>query len=205
MAQTSDNFMFGDLFAALLQNGGLKNGDEFWDPVTWKHPGVSWQQVVGTIKEERQQMLQHNKVITKRGVYYNGILDEISQAALRALIPSSELEFIIMAYAERKEIIDLGIEQDCEDGEFDRAVRIIASIKRQCRKLREDDGNRRICEVVLGMYKERWFEKLDYRLYDYCRDRPDYQLNERGEERFKLRVSRSETEVKTHNERGTIG
>ena len=179
--------VFGDLFAAILKDIKLKRGDEFWDQASWKQPEGNWQKIAEWIRAEREQIEVYGKVVKKKGNYMDGILDEISQAAIRLSMTSKELELMILTYARRNEIAHLGIEKDCEDGKFDEVVWVLAAIRQQLRKLTLDDTERKAYERVFELYSKRWFLYINYHVHDTEHAMPDYKLNERGEKRRQLR------------------
>ena len=161
---------FGDLLAAdwsdfkrKTNEANQKSGEGSEAPKnTWRgKERYDSQHIAEMILDEREQMRKFGAVVDPKGDSVDGVLEEIAKAAVMLDRGARQIEWEILAYAERNSIAHSSIEKDAMNGYLAKAALTLAKLRRALREMSFDQQERLKWERCMDLFQRRWFVTYD--------------------------------------------
>jgi hypothetical protein len=195
---------FGDLLAAdwsdfkrKTNEANQKSGNDSEAlKNTWRgQERYDSQHIAEMILDERDQMRRFGTVLHPKGDSSDGVLEEIAKAAAMLDRGAKQIEWEILAYAERNSIAHSSIEKDAMNGYLNKAALTLAKSRQALREMSFDQQERSKWERCMDLFQRRWFvtyDESDVRRFGYP---PSHTPTELGNAALKRRQKREEDDL----------
>ena len=170
---------FGDLLAAdwsdfkrktMEANRKSSNGSPALKNTWHGQERYDCQHVAEMVLEEREQKRRYGAVLHPKGDSANGVLAEIAEAAEKLGREAEQIEWEILAYAERNSIAHTSIEKDAMNGYLSKAAFTLAKSRQALKEMPFDQQERLVWEHCMDAFQQRWFvtyDEAEFRIFGF--------------------------------------
>jgi hypothetical protein len=152
------------------------------------------QHVAEMILDEKEQRRKYGAVLHPRGDNANGVLAEIAEAAEVLGKEAEQIEWEIVAYAQRNSIARSSIEKDAMNGYLSKAAFTLAKSRQALKEMPFDQQERLEWEHCMDAFQQRWFDTYDETDFRGDGISPYHTASELGRRALKRRQERQEAD-----------